>query len=203
MTTTVDVALTGRSIRSQAFIDGAYLDAASGETFDCVNPADGRTIASVAACGTEDVDRAVRGARAAFEAGTWSRLAPKQRKRVLVRLAELIRDHRDELALLETLDMGKPIRDSRGVDVSVPGIDFLSDKALLGTYYGSGDAARDLPELAALAVTGDLDLRGVVTHVTDLDGVDAALDRLRRGEGARTVVIVDPELQEAHRDHHR
>ena len=82
----------------------------------------------------------------------------------------------------------------RGVDVSVPGIDFLSDKALLGTYYGSGDAARDLPELAALAVTGDLDLRGVVTHVTDLDGVDAALDRLRRGEGARTVVIVDPEL---------
>ena len=91
----------------------------------------------------------------------------------------------------------------RGVDVSVPGIDFLSDKALLGTYYGSGDAARDLPELAALAVTGDLDLRGVVTHVTDLDGVDAALDRLRRGEGARTVVIVDPELQEAHRDHHR
>ena len=117
MTTTVDVALTGLSIRSQAFIDGAYLDAASGETFDCVNPADGRTIASVAACGTEDVDRAVRGARAAFEAGTWSRLAPKQRKRVLVRLAELIRDHRDELALLETLDMGKPIRDSRGVDV--------------------------------------------------------------------------------------
>jgi 4-guanidinobutyraldehyde dehydrogenase / NAD-dependent aldehyde dehydrogenase len=117
VTTTVDVALTGLSIRSQAFIDGAYLDAASGETFDCVNPADGRAIASVAACGTEDVDRAVRGARAAFEAGAWSRLAPKQRKRVLVRLAELIRDHRDELALLETLDMGKPIRDSRGVDV--------------------------------------------------------------------------------------
>jgi S-(hydroxymethyl)glutathione dehydrogenase / alcohol dehydrogenase len=82
----------------------------------------------------------------------------------------------------------------RGVDVSVPGIDFLSDKALLGTYYGSGDAARDLPELAALAVAGDLDLAGVVTHVTDLDGVEAALGRLRRGEGARTVVIVDPEL---------
>ena len=63
MTTTVDVALTGLSIRSQAFIDGAYLDAASGETFDCVNPADGRTIASVAASGTEDVDRAVKSAR--------------------------------------------------------------------------------------------------------------------------------------------
>jgi S-(hydroxymethyl)glutathione dehydrogenase / alcohol dehydrogenase len=82
----------------------------------------------------------------------------------------------------------------RGVDVSVPGIDFLSDKSLRGTYYGSGDPARDLPELAALAVAGDLDLAGVVTDVTDLDGVEAALERLRHGQGARTVVIVDPEL---------
>ena len=80
----------------------------------------------------------------------------------------------------------------RGVDVSVPGIDFLSDKTLRGTYYGSGDAARDLPELASLATAGKLDLAGVVTHTTDLDGVQEALDRLRRGEGARTVVIVDP-----------
>jgi gamma-glutamyl-gamma-aminobutyraldehyde dehydrogenase/4-guanidinobutyraldehyde dehydrogenase/NAD-dependent aldehyde dehydrogenase len=117
MTQTVDDVLTNLSVRSQAFVDGAYVDAASGETFDCVNPATGRAIASVAACDTEDIDRAVRGARAAFESGVWSRKAPKQRKRVLVRLAELIREHRDELALLETLDMGKPIRDSRAVDV--------------------------------------------------------------------------------------
>jgi acyl-CoA reductase-like NAD-dependent aldehyde dehydrogenase len=117
MTQTVDDVLTDLSIRSQAFVDGAYVDALSGETFDCVNPATGRTIASVAACDGGDVDRAVRGARAAFESGVWSRLAPKQRKRVLVRLADLMREHRDELALLETLDMGKPIRDSRSVDV--------------------------------------------------------------------------------------
>ena len=117
MTTTVDDVLTGISIRSQAFIDGAYVDAASGETFDCISPGSGRVIASVAACDSEDVDRAVRGARKAFESGVWSRLAPKQRKRVLVRFAELVREHRDELALLETLDMGKPIRDSRSVDV--------------------------------------------------------------------------------------
>ena len=117
MTSTAEDVLTDLSIRSQAFVDGAYVDAASGETFDCVNPATGRVIASVAACDTEDVDRAVRGARAAFESGVWSRLAPKQRKRVLVRFAELIRANRDELALLETLDMGKPIRDSRGTDV--------------------------------------------------------------------------------------
>src|SRR5205085_10147457 len=63
------------------------------------------------------VDGAVGGARAAFESGVWSRTAPKKRKRVLIRFAELIREHRDELALLETLDMGKPIRDSRKVDV--------------------------------------------------------------------------------------
>jgi acyl-CoA reductase-like NAD-dependent aldehyde dehydrogenase len=117
MTATAEEVLTGLSIRSQAFIDGEYVDAVSGETFACVNPADGRVIASVAACDAEDVDRAVRGARAAFESGVWSRLAPKQRKRVLVRLSGLIREHRDELAQLETLDMGKPIRDSRGVDV--------------------------------------------------------------------------------------
>jgi 4-guanidinobutyraldehyde dehydrogenase / NAD-dependent aldehyde dehydrogenase len=117
MTQTVDDALTNLSVRSQAFVDGAYVDAASGETFDCINPATGRTIASVAAGDAEDIDRAVNGARAAFESGVWSRLAPKKRKRVLVRLAELVREHRDELALLETLDMGKPIRDSRAVDV--------------------------------------------------------------------------------------
>jgi acyl-CoA reductase-like NAD-dependent aldehyde dehydrogenase len=117
MTSTAEDVLTGLTIRSQAFVDGAYVDAASGETFDCVNPSTGRVIASVAACDAEDVDRAVRGARTAFESGVWSRLAPKQRKRVLLRFSELIREHRDELALLETLDMGKPIRDSRGVDV--------------------------------------------------------------------------------------
>ena len=84
----------------------------------------------------------------------------------------------------------------RGVEVSVPGIEFLSDKSLLGTYYGSGDAARDLPGLAELALRGELDLAGVVTHTTDLDGVPEALDRLRRGEGARTVVIVDRDLSD-------
>jgi S-(hydroxymethyl)glutathione dehydrogenase/alcohol dehydrogenase len=82
----------------------------------------------------------------------------------------------------------------RGVDVSVPGIEFLSDKSLRGTYLGSGDAERDVPELARLALSGGLDLTGVVTHTTDLAGVEKALERLRRGEGARTVVIVDPEL---------
>ena len=101
----------------RAFIDGGFADALGGETFACRSPIDGRLLADVAACQAADVDRAVTGARAAFEAGGWSRAAPKERKRVLLRLAELIREHADELALLETLDMGKPIREARDTDV--------------------------------------------------------------------------------------
>ena len=71
----------------------------------------------MAACDTPDVDAAVRGARGAFEAGVWAHAAPRQRKKVLMRFAELIEENADELALLETLDMGKPIRDARNVDV--------------------------------------------------------------------------------------
>ena len=93
------------------------VDAASGETFARINPATGVEIAQVAACDAADVDRAVAGARAAFESGVWSHAAPKQRKKVLQRFAALIEEHADELALLETLDMGKPIRDARRVDI--------------------------------------------------------------------------------------
>ena len=83
---------------------------------------------------------------------------------------------------------------AEGVEASMPAIEFLSDKSLRGTYYGSGDPAAELPGLAALALAGDLDLEGVVTHVAGLEGVEAALDRLRRGEGARTVLVVDTNL---------
>jgi S-(hydroxymethyl)glutathione dehydrogenase/alcohol dehydrogenase len=82
----------------------------------------------------------------------------------------------------------------RGVEVSVPAIEFLSDKGIRGSYYGSGDAAADLPRLAELALEGELDLAGVVTSVEPLEAVNDALDRLRRGEGARTVLLVDPAL---------
>jgi S-(hydroxymethyl)glutathione dehydrogenase/alcohol dehydrogenase len=82
----------------------------------------------------------------------------------------------------------------KGVDAAVPAIELLSEKTLRGTYYGSGDALADLPEYARLALAGELDLAGVVTQVDELDGVEAALERLRRGEGARTVLLVDPAL---------
>ncbi|MCM2312411.1 MAG: aldehyde dehydrogenase [Steroidobacteraceae bacterium] len=105
------------AINGQAFIDGAYLPAASGATFDCVSPIDGRVLAEVASTDAADVDRAVAAARRAFEAGTWSRQPPRERKRVLLRFAALIEQHAEELALLETLDMGKPIADSLAVDI--------------------------------------------------------------------------------------
>ncbi len=103
--------------RTEAFIDGQYRPAASGETFVCINPATGKSIAQVAACGSRDVETAVASARRAFEDGHWSRMAPASRKKVLLRFSELIRKHREELALTETLDMGKPITDSLKIDI--------------------------------------------------------------------------------------
>ncbi|MEL7939068.1 aldehyde dehydrogenase [Pseudomonas delhiensis] len=104
-------------IEGRAFIDGQYLDAADGATFDCISPVDGRLLAKVASCDAADAERAVQSARAAFESGAWSQQAPAARKAVLVRFAELLEAHAEELALLETLDMGKPIGDSLNVDL--------------------------------------------------------------------------------------
>lgn len=103
--------------RTQAFIDGRYVPAASGATFDCINPATGKRVAQVSSCDATDVEHAVASARRAFDAGHWSRRAPAARKKVLLRFAELIRKHREELALTETVDMGKPITDSLKIDI--------------------------------------------------------------------------------------
>jgi len=104
-------------LRTEAFIDGKYQPAASGETFVCINPATGKSIGQIAACSSRDVDVAVASARRAFEDGHWSRMAPGSRKKILLRFSELIRKHREELALTETLDMGKPISDSLKIDI--------------------------------------------------------------------------------------
>ena len=103
----------------RAFIDGWRVDARSGLCFDSLSPVDGRMLAEVARCDVLDVDLAVTAARRAFEDRRWAGKAPAERKRVLVRFADLMLAHRDELALLETMDMGKPIRYSRSVDVQL------------------------------------------------------------------------------------
>lgn len=111
----------GLQMEGRAFINGRYTDALSGATRATINPANGKELVDVAMCGIEDADLAVRGARKAFESGTWSQMAPMDRKMVLVRWAELIDQHADELALLETLDVGKPVSDTTQVDVPAIG----------------------------------------------------------------------------------
>jgi acyl-CoA reductase-like NAD-dependent aldehyde dehydrogenase len=108
-----------RAVRpeSRALIDGALVAAHGGATFDCISPIDGRKLAEVAACDGADVDLAVAGARAGFERGDWAGQSPAARKRILQSFAERVESATEELALLETLDVGKPIRDSLGVDV--------------------------------------------------------------------------------------
>jgi 4-guanidinobutyraldehyde dehydrogenase/NAD-dependent aldehyde dehydrogenase len=104
--------VAARSELSKAFIDGGYVDAASGETLPCVSPVSGETLSHIAACGEDDVDRAVTAARRAFEDGRWSELPPRARKRRLLAFAQQLVDYRDELAALMTIDMGKPIASS-------------------------------------------------------------------------------------------
>jgi len=106
------------SIRTQAFIDGAYVDAASGKTFACVSPMDGQFRAQIAECEAEDINRAVAASRRAFEAGVWSETSPVHRKKILQRFALLLEKHAEELALLESIDMGKPVADALAIDVA-------------------------------------------------------------------------------------
>jgi gamma-glutamyl-gamma-aminobutyraldehyde dehydrogenase len=101
----------------RAWIDGARRDAAAGETFVKASPIDGRTLGPVARGRAADIDAAVASARAAFDDGRWAGKPPAVRKKLLQRFADKILAARDELALLETLDMGKPIQYSLSVDV--------------------------------------------------------------------------------------
>jgi aldehyde dehydrogenase (NAD+) len=98
-------------------IDGEWHDAVSGKTFETINPATGEVIAGVAEGDDADIDLAVAAARRAFDSGPWPKMTARERGRLLYKLGELIEEHADELAGLETLNNGKPIRDSRNVDV--------------------------------------------------------------------------------------
>ncbi len=107
----------GLTPATTSFMDGSFRRANGGGTFDTVNPATGAVIASVASCDESDVDFAVEKAREAFDDGRWRCLHPSERKQVLIRLAKLIRRNRHELAVLESLDSGKPVRDCAEIDI--------------------------------------------------------------------------------------
>ncbi len=118
MTAAIDWVKRAESLQPETrlFIDGAYVPALSGQTFPDISPRDGSVIADVAAGDAGDVDRAVAAARRAFEDGRWRCLAPRERKRIMLAFADLIEAHRDDLALLESLDVGKPIGEAIRVD---------------------------------------------------------------------------------------
>jgi aldehyde dehydrogenase (NAD+) len=99
------------------FIGGEWQDAASGETFDTINPATAEPLTHVAAAAAEDVDRAVRAARAAFEADSWQKLDARKRGKLLYAIADQLEGRADELARLETMDNGKPVREARMIDI--------------------------------------------------------------------------------------
>jgi gamma-glutamyl-gamma-aminobutyraldehyde dehydrogenase len=103
--------------RTQAFIDGAFRNAASGETCVSINPATGKPLAEIACCDAPDVDAAVKAARRAFEEGVWARCPAAQRKRVMLKFADLVEQNLAELALLDCLDAGKPISDCMNMDL--------------------------------------------------------------------------------------
>ncbi|MBE7105727.1 aldehyde dehydrogenase DhaS [Bacillus cereus] len=99
------------------YVNGAFIESASGKTFKTPNPATGETLAIVAEAGREDIHKAVVAARMAFDEGPWSRMSTAERSRLMYKLADLMEEHKEELAQLETLDNGKPIRETLAADV--------------------------------------------------------------------------------------
>jgi phenylacetaldehyde dehydrogenase len=103
--------------KHQLLIDGKWVAAKSGKTFAVVDPATGQAIAKVAEADAADVEEAVKSARRAFEEGPWSRISPLGRSKLIWKLADLLEQNADEIAEIESLDNGKPIRDARNVDL--------------------------------------------------------------------------------------
>ncbi|MEH7386852.1 aldehyde dehydrogenase family protein [Bacillus sp. JJ1521] len=99
------------------YINGEFVESASGKTFESYNPATGEVLATVSEAGPEDIDRAVKAARKAFDEGPWQKMTAAQRSRIMYKLADLMELHKDELAQLETLDNGKPIRETSNADI--------------------------------------------------------------------------------------
>jgi gamma-glutamyl-gamma-aminobutyraldehyde dehydrogenase len=181
----------GLSLRDKALIGGRQVGAANGATFDAINPATNQVLAHVAACDQADVDLAVSTARKAFEQGPWPRMAPVERKKVLLRLAELIMAHREELALLDSLNMGKPVMDAYNIDV--PG------SAHVFAWYGEAlDKLYDqvAPTAANALATITREALGVIAAVVPWNfPLDMAAWKLAPALAAGNSVVLKPAEQ--------
>src|SRR6202030_1320651 len=123
MATTASARLLDQNVSSfvsrtqKILINGKWVEAASGKTFPTYDPATGEVLSRVAEGDKEDIDRAVKAARAAFETGPWSKISPSERGRMIWKIGELIEKHLEEFAQLESLDNGKPLTVARVADV--------------------------------------------------------------------------------------
>jgi len=174
-------------------IDGAWVDASSGETLDVVNPADENVIATVPAGTWEDVDLAVRAARKAFEDGPWTRMPPGERAKLLWRIADLLEARKEEFAELETLDNGKPITMSKWVDVPA---------SVAALRYWSGWCTKIAGETRAVDMPGEylaMTLRepvGVVGLITPWNfPLMSAVSKLGPALAAGCTVVLKPAEQ--------
>ncbi|MDU6390949.1 MAG: aldehyde dehydrogenase family protein, partial [Pantoea sp.] len=130
-----------RFAEQHLYIDGAYVPAAAGDTFDTINPANGEVLAKVHEAGRDDVDRAVAAARKGQK--VWAAMTAMQRSRILRRAVDILRERNDELAALETLDTGKPLSETASVDI-VTGADVLEYYAgLIPSLEGQQIPLRD------------------------------------------------------------
>ena len=105
------------NFHNEAFIDGKFVKAKSEKTFDCFNPSNGKLLTKVSSCDETDVDSAVKSCRKAFDNGHWSRMSPTERKKILLKLSDLILKNHNELALLDSMDMGKTVSDAFTYDI--------------------------------------------------------------------------------------
>lgn len=112
--------LQGNQIKvkdAKLFINGEYINAVSGETFDTIDPSTNRKLASVANASEKDVKHAIEVAQRTFESGVWSEMPVEERSKILCKMSDLVMERVNELALIETLDVGKPIKESREFDI--------------------------------------------------------------------------------------
>lgn len=147
-----------RNIETRLLIGGEFVDAVKGGRFITSNPADGETLAEMSAGTSDDIDRAVAAARKAFRSGVWSRMAPRDRMDVLYRFADLVDEHAESLAVLETLDMGKPIGDviSQDLPAVIATIRFMAEciDKVEGAVTNTDDDAMHLILREPLGVVG-------------------------------------------------